>query len=298
MAEAPNQGRVEQQGTPTPASQPGAAQPSGGGGGTPAGQPAAAAPPSYPWHQDPRFKDKGPDDVWNTYRSAESQIGQLGQYRQFAEQVQNLAQQYGGLDNLLALAQFGANAYRERQSPQQAQQQQQQWLERWDTMTPQEQAQTMFQQLQSQILPYAQQIAAEIRTQLQQENQQALSGVQRQWDIYQRLLTRKIEDPSLPMEGTLQNMIQLAQSDPQKLMDLAIDRMTLERQIQQKADAIAQARIADFEREQKNKQLQALTSVRPHTGANGAPAPRNAAERKNHVLSTLLEKGVLGTDQI
>ena len=297
------QGNQPQGGAPAagaPASGQPAGQPAGGqpaGGGAP-----AAAQPTYPWQQDPRFKEKGPEDIWNSYRGAEQQLGQYGQYKQFADQVNQLAQQWGGLDNLLALAQFGANAYRERQAqPQGGAQQPSAWdqvVQRWEELTPQQQAGALYQQIQSQVQPYGQQLATELRTQLQQEIQQALGGVQRQWDIFQRLLSKKMQNPDLPMEDTLQQMVQLAQSDPQKLMDLAINNLTLEQQIKQKADAIAQARIADYEREQKNKTLQSLTSVRPNTQGGSGPAPRNSAERRNHVLSTLLEKGMIGSDQI
>jgi hypothetical protein len=307
MAEvAKTQGGSQQ---PSTAASQGATQPTSTQG-TPSSQAGSQQPSQQPmaWESDSRFKGKTAEDVWNAYRNAESQIGQMGQYKTFADQVNQYAQQFGGLENLLNAARYGLEQYQraaQHQQPNQGQQQQPQaWIENWDVMTPQQQATVLQQVVTSQALqqiqPYAQQIADQIRNELRQE----YANQARQWDIYQKVLPRALEiqqqNPALGMQQILQNMVQLAQSGPDALMDLAINSMTQEQRMKAQAEALAQAKIADFQQQEKNRQLASLTSVRPGpANGRGEPAvPLNSIERKRNILSTLISEGKINPNQV
>jgi hypothetical protein len=242
--------------------------------------------------------------VWDSYQEAQKQISTLGQYRSAAEQWNNFANQFGGSQQLAQLVQLGLQAWNQQQQGGGQQQQQAPAgagdpFENWEAYTPREQAQRMHQILMGAIGQYGRTYADQLRNELAQGVQAQTGGLQRQWEIFNLVMQKKAEDPTLNVEQVLSTMLSLANSTPQQLMGLAVNNLGMENRIKREAEAQSAARIADFQQQQRNQQLASLTKLLPVSPANTPPpAFANSADRNQAILRKMIESGVIGPEHV
>lgn len=264
--------------------------------------PASGGTPQFPWQSEEQFRDAAPEKVWDSYKEAQRQITQLGQYRSAAEQWNNFANQFGGSQNLAQLVQLGLQAWNAQQQggQQQAPQgNQPDPYETWENLTPREQARMQADLLRSEIQQYGRTLYDQLRNELAQGVQQQTGGLQRQWEIFNLVMQKKAEDPTLNVEQTLSTMLQLANSTPAQLMSLAVNNMGMENRVKREAEAMAQARIADFQQQQRNQSLASLTKLLPvQPGTQQAPTYATSADRNQAILRKMIEQGVIGPEHV
>jgi hypothetical protein len=263
---------------------------------------SASAAAARAWASDQRFAgDQDGSKVWEAYRNAESQLGQMGQYKTAAEQWTNFANQFGGAQNVAQLLQLGLQAWQQQQQAQggAAQggapaQQGADPFKQWDSLTPHQQASLMRDVVQAQVQSWGQQYAQQIAQQLQGQ----MGGMQRQWEIFNLAMQKKAEDPTFNVEQGLAEMLRLANSTPAQLMSLAVNNLGFDQKVKQAAEALAAQRIADNELKYKNQQLASLTKMLPGPQSAVTRPSISTVEGKRSILQDMIDRGIIGPENI
>lgn len=286
-------------GAPAPAAAPAGSPGAGAQGGQPTGgapaQGGAAQggqPSSFAWQSDERFReDKTGEQVWKSYQEAQKQLGEMGQYKQLASQVQ----QYGGLQNLVNWA---MRAYQQQQQPQAPQNasaaQQAAWYESFADLTPQEQAQVLHQQALATVVPYIQQIA----TQYAQANQEWQTQQQRAFDIYRKVVALKMKNPELDENDLLQRAASIAGGGADDLLNMALSGIQGPTSAKAEATAMFERWKADEEQKRRNQQVGAVPGANRQNFQLPKPLGANATEEKNSILQALLGQGTIAPGQV
>jgi hypothetical protein len=219
------------------------------------------------------------------------------------ESVQKQLEQMGGLDNLRQWAMYGNQAYQQAvQAQQQAQQRQpaQQTQQvpvgdpyaDWDTLTPKEQAQKLSNLVASAATQYINQYGEQaVKAYAQQINDQ-LSGMNRQWEIFQKANRVWRKNPNVDIDTLLGSMAKMATADLDSLIDAAMNQAVGPAEIEAKVNAEVQRRLAEQKLKDQNQQVNVLA------GASRAPftmpdQPKNKAESDAAIFKSLLEKGII-----
>lgn len=279
----------------------------GSGAPNPSGQPAENQPApqnqdsgqsqqqTYPWESVEKFKGKGADDVWKSYTSLESQLGDLGPKAKVADTVN----QYGGVDNLLQWAQYGARLYQEAQTRQnQPQQQPQQQpgqaadpYEQWDVLSPREQARLLSQQVEQSTWTKAQQYVNGIAQQYAQAIQADREQMSKQWDIYRQVMNAWRQNPKLDPDQILRNMAQVATGNVSDLINIASRNLTGEEDMEARAQAKFEAWKQAEEQKVKNSGQNVLTALnRPSFSMPDVPKTKN--QENALIAKRLIEAGI------
>lgn len=278
----------------------------------PAASPASSGTPQYPWQADERFRDKGPEEIWNQYREAEKIRGEYGELKKFRGEVDAA----GGWDNVKGWANWGNEEYKRRsteaQKPAQPSAQAQaasqqtgipaEYFKEWDVLPGQVQAEKLYQLLASQLGPAVQQYINNTIEQRQATIVQQLQGWQTQntqmFDIYRMAIDAARKNPDLDVADYIARAAKIATSGPQDVMQLALDQITAPMTRKQEIDAAVAAAQANWELEQKNKSVGQVDTRGRGTYRLPSPPTGNKAEENNTILGQLIQKGIISGQQV
>jgi hypothetical protein len=217
-----------------------------------------------------KFRGKSVEEIARAYDELERMHGTRMQELEPLVQYQQKYAQYGGIEALeQGYNQLYTNLQHYLQNAQQSQPQQQAgqpvstqqnpW-ENWEYLTPQEQA----ARLEERIAQRAEQLIAERGQALYNQAYQDLSNqfnvLRREWDINRSLTDMRYSDPNLDTQKVMQEAVNIANSDPQKLLQLAARQLANQdgKQTEAQAQALFERYKADWEQERTNRQLEQL----------------------------------------
>lgn len=245
-----------------------------------------------------KFTGKSAEDVARAYVELEGKLGNYKEHEALAEQLK----QYGGWDNVRQWAAYGAQAYQQAQQahsqaqPQPhhatAQGQQADPFENWDLLTPREQASKLSQLVglaaTNYINTYANQVAQGYGKQLQD----ALTHINRQWDIYRQVMGAWRKDPTVDPDALLQTMVQVATGDVPSLMQIAQKQLLGEGEVDRKAKGLFEQWKADEALRRQNEQVTVMTGA--GRSAFSVPAPAGSrGEATNRILQRVMQDGTI-----
>lgn len=180
-----------------------------------------------------KFQGKTPEDIARAYQELEQmhsrQMQEVGPLIQRNKELEA----YGGYDGLeKAYATIAQNYQQLLQQSQQHQQQPQSapradsqadnsWMSDWEYLQPQEQARRLYERAVNDISQQIPQTVQQITRELSQQIQQLDEARRREMDVFKSTIGLQLQDPEADMTQTLQDAVNISQSSPQDLLQLA-----------------------------------------------------------------------------
>lgn len=277
--------------------------------------PAATGGGEPVWGQ----KFKSPDEMWASYNELERKLGsqgnELGTYRQTLDQVsrQNaeyqkaveawdkwykdtLAPHWDDVDKFLKTRQGKQVAAQVAQATGAQASANGDWAADWEQLTPAQQAQRLrdisLQEISAALTPAITEWQKRFVDQVGQQIQQKEAYFNNYLNLYRKVMDMRMKDPSLDIDSVLDQAVKVlgGQIDPielgKQLATMSTDRETYAKQL------VEQAR-KDWELEQKNKQMAAVTPTNGQPPIFKLPSAGSAkaglATQREQVAKRLLE---------
>lgn len=242
-----------------------------------------------------KFRGKSIEDVVRSYQEQEKHYGTLNSLKSELEQ-------HGGIDTLKQWAQVGPQYVQAFQTlAAQMQQQQAQQAQPaapaqdpygdWEMLTPREQAQRQMQVMGNAVTQYINHYGQQALAQMQQQQAQALQGLNAQWDIWRRVSEVASKKPGVDMNGLLENMKKIATGDVNSLITLATNQMTNQADVEAKIAAEVNRRLADAKIKAQNTQVGELLGSASAFKPSATNQP-SQDEDTRALMRALMEQGL------
>jgi uncharacterized protein YukE len=267
--------------------------------------------------------------MWKSYSELEKRLGtqgqELGNYKQAYEQLGTKATEYEkavrawdawyksdiapNMEDFQAFLKTkqgkqAAQALTGQSNQQAATQQVQEWMQGWDGMTPQQQANALYQaslqQIASSLAPALQNWQKQFTEKFQRDVAEKEQYFNNYLNLYRRVMDMRMQNPNLDVDQVLDQAVKVlsGQQDPIEL-GKTLATLTSDRDAAIK-EAVEKAR-KDWETEQQNKNL---ATVRPTAGnppafklPSAGSSKRGLASMREDVAKQILEKHGSGVFQ-